>query len=586
MKRKVFYLMMVLTTLTLPATAQVRKRHKANPVVRIHAAVVEKNLEVKPIPLTEFILVPESLIQVPKDSLVGKAFTLSTDLTGWASIQVPTGSYQVRIKQPVVIGTNKYDWKVPVEATAPDTVSLELTNLNAIVIVVPDSSKFKKRISDEGLIFQQYRTGVVTVESEEGHGSGFLFDKKGLIMTNDHVIGASHEMRVQFDEDHKYLGKVIARDTVRDFAILRVAPEACAGCSVLTLAEWHGKEPLVIEGEKVIAIGSPLSQQKIMTTGIVSKVEQRALISDVNINPGNSGGPLMNAEGKVIAINTFGEQDRFGPGVSGCILISEAEDVINKAIDTLPKTNPPSAMLLPVKPKDSYPVEALKQFAQKEKVDLKPYTFDAGSFEVHLITPPVNFYLQNREDIEMAKRKVAREKKAGMKEGEQYNPLRNEKAWGEYVGEYDPVVIIETVPKVGQTAGSIWGNVLMGALSGASGTRPNYHYDYEYKSDFSNMTVQRNGQVIQPIFRGKMTNKMNVNNSQVTARDVAYGGYWILGSEIFAPTLDTIPRITLDIRSINNPDKQNLVEMPSKTVKQVWDDFAPYRFQQNLERRK
>lgn len=586
MNTKLFLIIITLTMLISPVTMQARRRTKANTVVKIHSAVVVKDLEVKPIPLTEFILVPDSIKQIPKDQLIGRAFDLRTDLAGWASLEVPRGDYQIMIKQPVIIGLKKYDWNLMVNATVPETVLVELTNLNAIISDAPDTTKPKRHISDEAALYQRLSTGVVTVQGEFGCGSGFLFDRRGLIMTNDHVVGTSHEIRVQFDEDNKYLAKLIGRDKKRDFAVLRIAPEICEKCSVLTLVDYKNQRPIAIEGEKVIALGSPLHQNKIMTSGIVSKVEKRAIITDVNINHGNSGGPLINLDGQVIAVNTFGDfTSEGGPGISGSMPISEAADLIARVNDTLPKTNSPSGMKLPVLPKEPYPLEALKLFAGQSKVDLTPYVIDIGDFRIEFLTPPIRYYLGYHGGIEVAGRKMNRDVNAGINEGERYDPLSDLKAWKEYLGAYQPIVIIEVMPKMGQTTASAWRNFLIGLSSGISGTNPNFLYEYEFKSDFSDMTVQKNGRVMIPIERIKFTNIQNVRGVNYLVRDVAYGGQWVFDSNFFAPNYDTLPKITLDIRSLTNTQKSIYVEVPPATVKQIWDDFAPYRYQQNMERK-
>src|SRR5208283_1164960 len=121
-----------------------------------------------------------------------------------------------------------------------------------------------------------------------------------------------------------------------------------------------GKEA-VIEGERVFTIGSPLSQRKILTSGIVSKIEERAIISDININHGNSGGPLFNSNGVVVGITTFGDTSaRGGPGISGIVRIEEAFPLIEKAKNAMASSPKPSDELLPSEPTDRFPIAALK----------------------------------------------------------------------------------------------------------------------------------------------------------------------------------------------------------------------------------
>src|SRR6266403_5813787 len=119
-----------------------------------------------------------------------------------------------------------------------------------------------------------------------------------------------------------------------------------------------GKLP-VQEGECVFSIGSPLSLDKILTTGVVSKVEEHTLLSEVNINPGHSGGPLFNSAGVVIGLTTFGQHGGSGPGVSGVVRIEDALAMIEQN-RTKTSGSAPSAVLLPVEPLKPFPLEGLK----------------------------------------------------------------------------------------------------------------------------------------------------------------------------------------------------------------------------------
>lgn len=116
-----------------------------------------------------------------------------------------------------------------------------------------------------------------------------------------------------------------------------------------------------MEGERVFTIGSPLSLRKILTTGIVSKVEERAIISDININPGNSGGPLFNSLGHVIGVTTFADRSqRTGSGISGIVRVEQLERTLESARRKLETVPMPPVRLLPVEPRTPYPVDPIK----------------------------------------------------------------------------------------------------------------------------------------------------------------------------------------------------------------------------------
>src|SRR5687768_10382633 len=82
------------------------------------------------------------------------------------------------------------------------------------------------RSTPEGEVYERVRRSVFLVETESGHGSGFLVDRSGLVVTNHHVIGSGSYLAVGIDPRHKYPAVVIARDPLKDLALIRVHPRA------------------------------------------------------------------------------------------------------------------------------------------------------------------------------------------------------------------------------------------------------------------------------------------------------------------------------------------------------------------------
>ena len=171
-------------------------------------------------------------------------------------------------------------------------------------------------------VYQKYRKSVVTVLAVYGSakGTGFIIDSSGLILTNQHVVRSSQWIAVQVDETHRLPAELLAADSEKDIAILWINPAKVPDILPVVLLP-PGGEPAV-EGERVFTIGSPLHQSKVMTTGVVSKVEKRAIISDININHGNSGGPLFNSQGIVIGVTTFGDTTKQGARASLALFVS------------------------------------------------------------------------------------------------------------------------------------------------------------------------------------------------------------------------------------------------------------------------
>ena len=165
-------------------------------------------------------------------------------------------------------------------------------------------------------------------------GSGVLIDPEGRVLTNEHVVARASRIRVSISDGREFEASLIGADPNNDIAVLQVE-----GSDGLPWIPPGGSEDLLV-GEPVIAIGNPFGLSSTVTTGVISalnrsvRTEKRVfhgfLQTDASINPGNSGGPLLNAEGRLIAINTAVYQG--GQGIGFAIPIDTAKRVIRDLI--------------------------------------------------------------------------------------------------------------------------------------------------------------------------------------------------------------------------------------------------------------
>jgi serine protease Do len=140
-----------------------------------------------------------------------------------------------------------------------------------------------------------------------GAGSGFIVDKNGYIVTNNHVVEGADKITVKLHNDPtEYKAKVIGTDKETDIAVIKIA----AGKPLTPLK--IGNSDAVNVGDWAIAIGSPFGLEATVTAGIISakgrdsgSAFQKFIQTDAAINPGNSGGPLLNSLGEVIGVNTM-----------------------------------------------------------------------------------------------------------------------------------------------------------------------------------------------------------------------------------------------------------------------------------------
>ena len=141
---------------------------------------------------------------------------------------------------------------------------------------------------------------------QQSLGSGFVIDKDGFILTNNHVVENTEEIKVKLADKREYDAKIVGRDTKTDLALIRIESDH----PLVPLA--LGDSDKLYVGDWVIAIGNPFGLEATVTAGIVSAKYRdigagsydNFIQTDASINPGNSGGPLLNSAGEVIGINT------------------------------------------------------------------------------------------------------------------------------------------------------------------------------------------------------------------------------------------------------------------------------------------
>ena len=179
--------------------------------------------------------------------------------------------------------------------------------------------------SDEKInvdVFQKVHPAVVNIATttlgmnfwmevipRQGQGSGFIIDRRGYILTNNHVVAKAQKMTVTTVNGKKIEATLVGRDPRTDLAVIRIPPGDVEAVATL------GDSDDLLPGRKAIAIGNPFGLSHTLTTGIISALHRSIRTEDGNeiedliqtdaaINPGNSGGPLLDSNGDVIGINT------------------------------------------------------------------------------------------------------------------------------------------------------------------------------------------------------------------------------------------------------------------------------------------
>ena len=186
---------------------------------------------------------------------------------------------------------------------------------------------------DEGHPFEDFfapffENGHRREFKERSLGSGFIIDKEGFIVTNNHVIEDADEISVGLANGKEFEAKVIGRDRNTDLALIKI--KDAKNLTPLTM----GNSDQLEVGSWVVAIGSPFGLEQTVTAGIVSakgRVIEAGpyndfIQTDASINPGNSGGPLLNLAGKVVGINTAIAVS--GQGIGFAIPVNMARGIV------------------------------------------------------------------------------------------------------------------------------------------------------------------------------------------------------------------------------------------------------------------
>jgi S1-C subfamily serine protease len=160
-------------------------------------------------------------------------------------------------------------------------------------------------------LYNQVSPAVVEIRAGESRGSGFIIDRQGYIITNNHVLGEENLAEIKFADGTTTLAIVLTHDPDHDLALLKVPSKDVAHTKPLKLADSAQVRP----GDMVIAIGNPYRLNQSISVGVINGIDRellnakgeptvQALQTNAPIYPCNSGGPLINEAGQVIGFTT------------------------------------------------------------------------------------------------------------------------------------------------------------------------------------------------------------------------------------------------------------------------------------------
>jgi S1-C subfamily serine protease len=237
----------------------------------------------------------------------------------------------------------------PTEEVPTGSVASSPTPATIVVEVTPTplpaGSSFPTDVEEQLVIDVYGRVGpavvCITAPQRFGEciGSGFVIDREGHVVTNNHVAEAAEELLVTLANEHTVPASVLGTDPGSELAVLKIDVPA----EELTVAEL-GESATLQVGQRAIAIGNPFGLERTVTTGVISSLARtlprddsdfqlaELIQTDAAINPGNSGGPLLDSQGKVIGVSTAIASDT---GINSGVGFAIPVDIVRRVVSEL-----------------------------------------------------------------------------------------------------------------------------------------------------------------------------------------------------------------------------------------------------------
>jgi S1-C subfamily serine protease len=524
--------------------------------LRVRITIVDADRQTRPVP-RHALLISEN----PTSAAPQRAVTSSD---GTAEIRLRPGNYTVESDEPLVFQGQAYEWRQTLDVPAAQTTTIEFTTANAEVTAAAARAAETTGGNASGLLLD-WQDSVVTIWTPLKRGAGFLADARGLIVTNQRLVGAEKSVEVQLSRTAKVAARVLAADAEKNVAVLRVNPEAVANPPPMRLAGASPGEPPK-EKDRIFTINVPLEDDRNLSPGSVKRLTTSRILLDLHIDDDSLGAPVFTSSGVVIGITTpVDENPNASVSASAAdtpaIRIEAARDVIGAAEKRMAQEPAPAAAPLPVEGEALFPDDPLREAAAKKKGPLTPYRLAAADFDVSLITPLLSFAARHQG----GERAPERGRPPEARDLEQLEAARRALQdfgnWWDYVRRDPPVLMIRATPKMVEP---FWKTVLRGAAQTQGVSLPPIK---QIKTGFSRMQLTCGETPVTPTHPFKLEHRIG-------QAEAVYEGFYIYDPAAVGPQCGTV---TLTLFSDKAPDKGDARVIDAKLLEQIRADFAPYR---------
>lgn len=535
---------------------------QAPSVLHIKVLLVDAEGQPSPVPRHALLISENPASATPRRILTGP--------DGTADVRLRPGNYTVESDQPATFNGKAYQWMQMLDIVAGRDAHLELTAGNAEVVPVPaaTTSTGAPLEADPSFLLPQWQDSVVAVWTPTTRASGFVVgvsgEAKGLVVTNQRVVGTATSVEVQLTPTVKVAASVLAADRERDVAVLWVDPEAITSVKPVPLPCNDAAKTTVAGGDEVVTVGVPLRQRKGLTSGRITHVDAHSLTADFILPRGSAGGPVFTVRGELIGITSVvDESDQRSRGdarIVRIVLINEACGVIASAEKKMTSAAPPSGTQLPVEPLQPFPVDALRESAKRRSGSLNPYPMEASTFDVSFITPVLTYGAQYQSQ-QPRPRTTSKDTRKPEPEPTLVRPLLDFSNWSEYVMDFPPVLLVRVTPKMVE---GFWTKVGRAAASTQGVSIPPIK---RFSSGFARLRAFCGDAEVTPIHPFKL-------EQRVSESDAIYEGLYVFDPGALGPHCGTVKLVLF---SEKEPEKGDVRIVDAKIVEQIWQDFEPYR---------
>ena len=258
-------------------------------ILRIRVTIVDASQQTRPVPRHAVLISENPTAAAPQRAV--------TNGDGIAEVRLRGGNYTVESDEALIFQGRSYEWRQTLDVLPGQTTTIDLNVGNAEIGTAEAAAASEPGVARNvsGLLLD-WQGSVVTIWTPLKRGAGFLADAHGLIVTNQRLIGAEKTVEVQLSPAVKVVGRVLVADGDRDVAVVWIDANAAAAARPMKL-KFADAGTAVAEKDKLFTISAPIDDDKRLSSGTVSRITARGIVSDVRIEDEDVGAPLFTADG-------------------------------------------------------------------------------------------------------------------------------------------------------------------------------------------------------------------------------------------------------------------------------------------------